>query len=120
MRYTKSGFPYVKTPYEYLHFLYRKQTFGHSQIGVHCGEDKNHGLLHDITWVLINDKYITYNIIHEKDSLFVVRLTMIGVEYVEGRISERRRHRATVASIITSSIAATFAIIGSILSYYVM
>jgi len=110
MKYTKTGFPYVKTPYKYLHHLYKELQSGNNRVGVHCTKDKNHSLLHDITWVLINDGYIVHNIDSKKDSLFIVKLTMRGIEYIENCIREKNRHFVAIVTMILSAAAAIGAI----------
>ena len=102
MRYTKAGFPLVKTPHKYLSHLFDNKGYGNNFIDAHCNSENNTAHLHELMWLLTNDNYITHT---QVDDLFKVRLTMKGVEFVETVREMRRKDIYTIISIIVSLLA---------------
>jgi hypothetical protein len=115
MRYTKTGFPKVKTPHQYLTYLFKNQGYGSNFISAHFNTEKDTAHLHEIMWLLTNENYIT-NSYH--DELFKVRLTMKGVGFVETLREVRRRNFYTVISLIISLTAIIISIIGFLRSFW--
>jgi len=110
MRYTKAGFPLVKTPHKYLSHLFKNKGYGNNYIDAHFNAEKGTTHLHELMWLLTNENYITN--IHNYDSgLFKVRLTMKGVEFIETLREMRRRNIYTIISIVISLFAIIISII---------
>jgi DNA polymerase IIIc chi subunit len=109
MKFTKSGFPIIETPHQYLYHLYRKKAYGSSPVSVHCSSDEGVSHIHALTWLLSNNGYITHEVDYDNDQLFKVRLTMKGLDLVEKHRESGRRDVYAIISIVLSFFAAAFA-----------
>jgi hypothetical protein len=104
MKYTKSGFPFVRSPHDYLFALYKRNGYGNNFINAHYNSENETGNLHEIMWLLEKEEFIKvdYSLCEHNETLFKVRLTMKGFREVYSCIKDKKTSLYTAVSLVIS------------------